>query len=212
MSVAESFNTLDFIFPFCVPRNTEEEIAAICVDFFGTDEVAQRLTGDLAFVTSLYWNLETITVHLAGFSYYEDYGIDTTLSAFNFKAYEDPYFPDGAPFSTPPIERICPDVVGMHFEKFVIEDLPADHSYGLFITFPINGFFYNTTTEEYNIVFDFAARVGATFGSTSIYNPDGETTISLFGQTFTLWLNLGGGAGGSFLTVTDITPAYFTYV
>ncbi len=216
MSTSPPFST-DRPFPFCVPQMTEEEIVAYSTDFFGGGEPpAARLTGDIAFAMALYWNLERVDLTLTGRSgdLPEPYDVDASIGA--------PVFNGGLPSppdpveswettSTPPKGRVC----GGYFVAFreVVEDAEATHEYAITFQFAQRSFVYNTTTEEYNIIFSFEVQIGEVSGTVNADSGDASTTITLFGQDFTLWLNLAtGGPTSSFITVTDFTPTYFDYV
>ena len=204
MSVTPSFKHTR-PFPFDIPEMTESEIVALATDFFGSGfGVAARLTGDLDFAKSIYWNIEQINTTISGVSLIPS----VTISDYPLSSFFTQTISFVAESATPARDRVHAATLGARANH----PDNISNNVGFLIYFPIAGFVYNTTTEEYNIIFEAAASVGECFAITDSAPADGTIDVVILGQEFTMQTTFGAGGGsGESIGLGDVTASYFTY-
>jgi len=207
-------------FPFCLNHRTEAQIAAR--ETSGGSQRRLRLDGTLGEIMAIFWNLYSFQIDA-------DISIPTPATS---SISETLFFDEGGDFGSlyedeygvSPIGIV--DVVNepMYrcvFNEVIVEGFwfepSGDGNNTSYSFYP--EFYYNTTSENYCIVFDFQIEIDeffTGFGDASDVYTSNEAlwegsipakTVNIFGQDYELYSQEGQ------ITITSITIAdnYFTY-
>jgi hypothetical protein len=222
MPTADTFTALGAGngFPFCIQHKTEGQIANIAT--VNTLQRWLRLNGTLEEMMAIYWNLYSLTASgdisiLTPAS--DSFSNKTAYFNYNlfFNEYEIEYGfePEVDPQSIPRDRCVFNDSlfdIGYEFEPFP----PANTTRGAIV---FKGFYYNTTSSNYSMLFEFNIEIKSNFGSGTQYSDfytsnEAEwggsisaATFTLFGESYTIY-----STGGQIsLTNFEVEEEYFSY-